>query len=72
MKQGRLKDVYNFPILTTDNCEILRKAEEVVAKYDKKFSVNVAFGFILKNRTTNELKFLHPSNNTPSIIRNSV
>ena len=26
--------------------------------------INVAFGFILKDRTTDELKFFHPSNNT--------
>ena len=64
IKQGRLKDVYHFHILTNDNGEILRKAEEVVAKYNEKFKVNVAFGFILKDRTTAELKFFHPSNNT--------
>ena len=64
VKQGRLKDVYHFPILANDNGEILRKAEEVVAKYKEKFKVNVAFGFILKDRTTDELKFFHPSNNT--------
>ena len=63
IKQGRLKDVYHFPVLT-NNGEILRKAEEVVAKYNEKFKVNVAFGFILKDRTTDELKFFHPSNNT--------
>ena len=64
IKQGRLKDVYHFSILTNDNSEILRKAEEVVAKYNEKFKVNVAFGFILKDKTTDELKFFHPSNNT--------
>ena len=64
IKQGRLKDVYHFPILTNDNGEILSKGEEVVAKYNEKFKVNVAFGFILKDRTTDELKFFHPSNNT--------
>ena len=64
VRQGRLKDVYHFPILTMDNSAILRKAEEVVAKYNEKFKVNVAFGFILKDRTTDELKFFHPSNNT--------
>ena len=64
IKQGRLKVVYHFPILTNDNGEILRKAEEVVAKYNEKFKVNVVFGFILKDRTTDELKFFHPSNNT--------
>ena len=64
IKHGRLKDVYHFPILTNDNGEILRKGEEVVAKYNEKFKVNVAFGFILKDRTTDELKFFHLSNNT--------
>ena len=64
VKQGRLKDVYHFPILANDNGEILRKAEEVVVKYNEKFKVNVAFGFILKDMTTDELKFFHPSNNT--------
>ena len=64
MRHGRLKDVYHFPIITTDNSAILRKAEEVVANYNEKFKVNVAFGFILKDRTTDELKFFHPSNNT--------
>ena len=65
IKQGRLiKDVYHFPILTNDNGEILRKGEEVVAKYNEKFKVNVAFGFILKDRTTDDLKFFHLSNNT--------
>ena len=32
VKQGRLKDVYHFPILANDKGEILRKAEEVVVK----------------------------------------
>ena len=64
VKQGRLKDVYHFPILANDNDKILRKAEEIVAKYNEKFKVNVAFGFVLKDSTTDELKFFHPSNNT--------
>ena len=54
VKQGRLKDVFHFPILTTDNSEVLRKAEEVVAKYNEKFKVNVAFRFILKDMTKDE------------------
>ena len=54
VRQGRLKDVYHFPILTMDNSAILRKAEEVVAKYNEKFKVNVAFRFILKDMTKDE------------------
>ena len=64
VKQGRLKDVYHFPLLSTSNNEILVKAQEVVARYNEKFKANVAFGFILRDRTADDLKFFHPSNNT--------
>ena len=47
-----------------------------MSKYNSKIKVNVAFRFILKNRTTKELKFFHPSNNTmlfasPRLLQNS-
>ena len=29
-----------------------------------RFKINVSFGFILKHRATEELRFFHPSNNT--------
>ena len=56
LKQGRLKDVFHFLILITDNSDVLRKAEEVVhvARYNEKFKVNVAFRFILKDKTKDE------------------
>ena len=44
--------------------EIISKAQQMVANYNGRMKVNVAFGFILKNRSTDELKFFHPSNNT--------
>ena len=64
VKQGRIKDVYHFPLLTTNNAEIVSSLDEVATKYNNKIKINAAFGFILKNKTTQQLKFFHPSNNT--------
>ena len=64
VRQGRIKDVYNFPLFTADDSEITEKVEEVIRKYDDAVKINVVFGFILKNRITNDLKFYHPSNNS--------
>ena len=35
-----------------------------------RFKVNVSFGFILKHRATEELRFFHPSNNTLLLVAN--
>ena len=64
VRQGRIRDMYHFPLINSGNNEIFEKAEEVTGKYNGKIKVNVAFGFILRNRTTDDLKFYHPSNNT--------
>ena len=64
VRQGRIKDVYHFPLFTADDSEITEKVQEVIRNYDNRVKINVAFGFILKNRITNDLKFYHPSNNT--------
>ena len=64
VKKGRFKDVYHFPLFTSTNNEITSKAQEIVANYNENFKVNVAFGFILRDRSTDDLKFFHPSNNT--------
>ena len=64
VKQGRLKDVYHFPLFTVDDTEITDKVQEVIRNYNDRIKINVAFGFILKNRITDNLKFFHPSNNT--------
>ena len=63
-KQGRLRDMFHFPLFNDNDREIASKAEQMMANYNRKIKVNVAFGFILKNRTNDELKFFHPSNNT--------
>ena len=63
-KRGLLKDVYHFPLLTTNNGEIITRLQEMLTGYSSKIKVNVAFGFVLYDRVTGSLKFFHPSNNT--------
>ena len=63
-KLGRLRDMFHFPLFQDSDGEIISKAQQMVANYNGRMKVNVAFGFILKNRSTDELKFFHPSNNT--------
>ena len=75
VKEWRFKDVYHFPLMIADNQIILRYLRETLDKYRISVKINAAFGFILRNRVTNELKFFHPSNNTrvfdaPRIVRN--
>lgn len=62
--KGRLKDVYHYPLVTTNNDEITTKLHNTISEYHDKIKINVAFGFILQKRSTDELKFFHPSNNT--------
>ena len=64
VKQGRIKDVYHYPLFTVNDTEIIDKVQEVIRDYNDRIKINVAFGFILKNRITENLKFFHPSNNT--------
>ena len=68
VKQGRIKDMYHFPLINSGDNNILEKAKEVIGNYNSKFKVNAAFGFILRNRTTDDLKFYHPSNNAMLFI----
>ena len=77
VKEGRLKDVYHFPLFSDDNNEIKSRLQETMSNHKGKIKINVAFGFILRNRNTDELKFFHPSNNTmlldtPRLIMNGV
>ena len=64
VKRGRLSDVYHYPLFENNNEEIISKAEDMLSHYTGRIKVNVAFGFVLEDRTTQELKFFHPSNNT--------
>ena len=64
IKLGRVRDMFHFPLFQDSDGEIISKARQTTANYSEKIKVNVAFGFILKKRSTGELKFFHPSNNT--------
>lgn len=64
VKRGVLKDTYHYPLVSTINSEIISRLQETLADYSKTIKINVAFGFILRKRNTEELKFFHPSNNT--------
>ena len=64
VKKGLLKDVYHYPLFSTNNTEIKSRLQETLMNYSGKIKINVAFGFILRNRLTDELRFFHPSNNT--------
>ena len=63
-KVGRLRDVLHFPLFEDTDKEIVTKARQMIGNYNSQIKVNVAFGFILKNRTNDDLRFFHPSNNT--------
>ena len=77
IKLGKLRDIFHFPLFQDNDGEIVSKAKQMIANYNGKIKVNVAFGFILKNRTSGDLKFFHPSNNTmlfplPKLIETAV
>ena len=64
VKVGRVKDTYNFPLFTISDSEIAQKVEHVLGQYNQSIKINIAFGFILKHVTTEDMKFFYPSNNT--------
>ena len=64
IRQGVIKDVYHYPLFSNSNDEIKSRLQDTVLKYTSKIKINTAFGFILRNRRTDELRFFHPSNNT--------
>jgi len=73
-KRGVIRDVYHFPILDYSQREITNHLATIRASTER-FKINVTFGFILKDRVTEELRFFHPSNNTllfdtPMLIAN--
>ena len=76
VKIGRIKDTYHFPLFTISDSEIAQKVEHVLGQYNQSIKMNIAFGFIVKHVTTEEMKFFYPSNNTllfevPRLLRNN-
>ena len=75
VKRGLIRETHHYPLISGDiHTEIRTRLHSVLQIHDK-IKINVAFGFILKHRATDELKFFHPSNNTmlfetPRLIAN--
>ena len=63
VKNDILKDVYHYPLFSTNNFEIISRLREVLINYRRKIKINVALAFILRDRITDELQFFRPSNN---------
>jgi hypothetical protein len=65
--KGRLRTVYHF-LVTGDYSR--NKAKEYISEIDMElnrnntYKINVAFGFILRNHRTGDLRFFHPSQNS--------
>ena len=73
VKTWKFKDVYHFPVIDIGN--ILHLLRDTLNNYNRAIKINASFGFILRERLTDELKFFHPSNNTklfdiPKMIQN--
>ena len=74
VKRGVFKDVYHYVIYDFHSERIngfLTTIRDDMG--NRRFKINAAFGFILENRSTEELKFFHPSNNnkifeTPRLV----
>ena len=76
VKRGTIKDVYHFPITNYGLHQPMNYLNTIRAATNGPFKINASFGFILKHRATEELRFFHPSNNTlmfetPMLIANS-
>ena len=76
VKRGVFKDVYHFVVYNYTTTQIRGFLDTVRSDMEgKSFKINAAFGFILQNKSTDELKFFHPSNNNkiweiPQLIEN--
>ena len=76
--QGRFRTVYHF-LVTGDYTRDI--AKEYISTIDLQlnrqhsYKINAAFGFILRNHRTQELRFFHPSQNSmlyelPMLVKN--
>ena len=59
VKVGWVKDPYHFLLFTILDSEIAQKVEHVLGQYNQSIKINIAFGFILKHVTTEDMKFFY-------------
>ena len=75
--RGRIRYVYHFLITENYTPKVAAEYLSIIENEHKDgCKINAAFGFILKNLETQELRFFHPSNNTrlfelPRLVENT-
>ena len=75
--RGRIKHVYHFLMTKSYNQKLISEYVSIIrTEHKNAIKLNAAFGVILKNVETEELRFFHPSNNTmifdkPKLIENT-
>ena len=75
--RGKLKTVYHFLLTENYTSQIISSFLNVIKLENVRgCKLNAAFGFILKNVESQELRFFHPSNNSmifdiPRLIENN-
>ena len=76
--EGRFRTVYHFLVAgdyTRNTVKEYISTIDLELNRQHSHKINVAFGFILRNHRTQELRFFHPSNNSmlydlPMLVRN--
>ena len=77
VKKGKLRDTYNFRLIALDLEYLSQLVDDTFGKQKNAFKVNAAFGFILRNNETGELRYHYASSNTrifnaPFLIQNKL
>ena len=74
---GPIQTRYNHRLTTMDTRELQEPLRQLFEEQTTSFKLNLSYAFILKNKTTNRLKYYHSSNNCcgrlleePSFITN--
>ena len=75
--QGPVQTRYNHRLTTMNTRELQEPLRQLFEEHTTSFKLNLSYPFILKNKTTNRLKYYHTSNNCcgrfleePSLITN--
>ena len=61
--QGPVQTRYNHRLTTMDTRELQEPLRQLFEEQTTSFKLNLSYAFILKNKTTNRLKYYHSSNN---------
>ena len=74
-RKGKLRDTYNFRLLSLDSEYITKKLVDLFEQQTHAFKINASYGFVLRNNETGDLKYHYASSNTrvltaPFLIHN--